>query len=277
MRSNICLDSEHGDADATEAGFARAKHVVKLSTWISRVTGVPMEPRTAVGHFDPASGRYTVHAGSGGVHRQKREIAMILNVPLESVRVVAHDIGGNFGTKNSLFPEFPLIAWASKKLGRPVKWTCERSEAFLSDYQGRDLAADVELALDGEGRFLALRGELLSNLGAHAASIVPLRKGVSIINGLYRIPAIHLHARAVLSNTPSTIPYRSAGRPEAMYLIERLIEIAARECGFDLRLGRVRKEHGHRIGNGGLAGISRAARALQGGRQAARHRLFKLH
>jgi len=231
--SNICLDAEHGDAAAVAAAFARAKHVARLDTWISRVTGVPMEPRTAVGHYDATTGRYTLHAGSGGVHRQKRELSMILNVPLQSVRVVTHDIGGNFGTKNSLFPEFPLVAWASKRLGRPVKWTCERSEAFLSDYQGRDLVADAELALDGEGNFLALRGNLLSNLGAHAASIIPLRKGVSIITGLYRVPAIHFSARAVLSNTASTIPYRSAGRPEAMYIIERLIEIAARDFGFN--------------------------------------------
>ncbi len=231
--SNVCLDSEHGDAAAVAAAFEKAKHVARLSTWISRVTGVPMEPRTGVGEYDAATQRYTLHAGSGGVHRQKRELSMILNIPLESVRVVTHDIGGNFGTKNSLFPEFPLVVWASKRLGRPVKWTCERSEAFLSDYQGRDLAADVELALDAEGNFLALRGDMLSNLGAHAASIVPLRKGVSIITGLYRVPVIHIHARAVLSNTPSTIPYRSAGRPEAMYLIERLIEIAARDFGFD--------------------------------------------
>ena len=231
--SNVCLDAEHGDAAAVAEAFSRAKHVARLETWISRVTGVPMEPRTAVGHYDAATGRYTLHAGSGGVHRQKRELSLILNVPLESVRVITHDIGGNFGTKNSLFPEFPLIVWASKQLGRPVKWTCERSEAFLSDYQGRDLVAEIELALDEKGNFLALRGDLLSNLGAHAASIIPLRKGVSIINGLYRIPAIHLNARAVLSNTPSTAPYRSAGRPEAMYIIERLIEIAARDFGFD--------------------------------------------
>ncbi len=231
--SNICLDAEHGDALAVAAAFARAKHVARLDSWISRVTGVPMEPRTAVGNYDAKTGRYTLHAGSGGVHRQKRELSMILNVPLESVRVVTHDIGGNFGTKNSLFPEFPLVVWASRRLGRPVKWTCERSEAFLSDYQGRDLVTEMELALDAEGNFLALRGSMLSNLGAHAASIVPLRKGVSIITGLYRIPVIHIKAQAVLSNTPSTIPYRSAGRPEAMYIIERLIEIAARDFGFD--------------------------------------------
>ena len=129
-----------------------AAHVVRLETWVQRVTGVPMEARTAVGHYDKQSGRYFLHAGSGGVVRQKGECAAILGVPPESVQVVARDIGGNFGTKNSLFPEFPLVLWASKRIGRPVKWTCERSEAFLSDYQGRDLVAKVELARRREGQ-----------------------------------------------------------------------------------------------------------------------------
>jgi aerobic carbon-monoxide dehydrogenase large subunit len=231
--SNVCVDAEIGDREATEAAFARAKHVVSLRTWIQRVTGVPMETRSAIGIYDATTERYILYAGSGGVVRQKREIAGILNVPFESVRVVAYDIGGNFGTKNSLFPEFPLLVWAARKVGRPVKWTCERGEAFLSDYQGRDLVSDTELALDGEGTFLALRGSNLSNIGAYAASIVPLRKGVSIISGLYRIPAAHFRARAVLSNTPPTIPYRSAGRPEAIFVIERLIDIAADLHGFD--------------------------------------------
>jgi len=231
--SNVCVDAEIGDREATEAAFARAAHVVSLRTWVQRVTGVPMETRSAVGVFDAANERYILYAGSGGVVRQKREIAGILNVPLESVRVVAYDIGGNFGTKNSLFPEFPLLVWAARKVGRPVKWTCERTEAFLSDYQGRDLVSETELALDADGRFLALRGSNLSNIGAYAASIVPLRKGVGIISGVYRIPAAYFRARAVLSNTPPTIPYRSAGRPEAIFIIERLIDMAADLHGFD--------------------------------------------
>jgi len=231
--SNVCLDAEIGDKNATDAAFARAAHVVSLSTWIQRVTGVPMETRSAVGVFDAATERYTLHAGSGGVVRQKREISEILNVPFESVRVVAHDIGGNFGTKNSVFPEHPLLVWAAKKVGRPVKWTCERTEAFLSDYQGRDLVSETELALDAQGVFLALRGSNLSNIGAYAASIIPLRKGVGIMSGLYRVPAAYFRARAVLSNTPPTIPYRSAGRPEAMFVIERLIDMAADIHGFD--------------------------------------------
>ena len=231
--SNVCLDAELGDKEATDAAFARAKHVVSLDTWIQRVTGVPMETRSALGVYDPESERYTLYCGSGGVVRQKREISQILNVPFESVRIIAGDIGGNFGTKNSLFPEHPLLAWAAKKVGRPVKWTCERTEAFLTDYQGRDLVSDTELALDAKGNFLALRGSNLSNIGAYASSIIPLRKGVGIMSGLYRIPAAHFRARAVHSNTIPTIPYRSAGRPEAMFIIERLIDMAADLHGFD--------------------------------------------
>jgi carbon-monoxide dehydrogenase large subunit len=231
--ANIILDAEIGDAVATAHAFAAAAHVVRLQTWVQRVTGVPMEARAAVGSYDAASGRYFLHAGSGGVVRQKGEIAGMLGVPPANVQVVALDIGGNFGTKNSLYPEFPLLCWAARRVGRPVKWTCERSEAFLSDYQGRDLVADVELALDKRGKFLALHGAHLSNLGGYSSSIVPLRKGIGICSGLYRIPAAHYRAAAVLSNTMPTIPYRSAGRPEATFIIERLCDLAARVTGID--------------------------------------------
>ena len=232
-RSNLFCEAEVGDAAATAQAFAKAAHVVQLDTWIQRVTGVPMEARTAVGHFDKQAGRYFLHAGSGGVVRQKGECAAILGVPAEQVQVVARDIGGNFGTKNSLFPEFPLVLWASKRIGRPVKWTCERSEAFLSDYQGRDLVAKVELAVDEKGKFLAVRGSHLSNIGGYAASIVPLRKGLTICTNVYKIPLAHFQAHAVLSNTMCTIPYRSAGRPEAVYLMERLCDLAADKTGID--------------------------------------------
>jgi carbon-monoxide dehydrogenase large subunit len=231
--SNVCIDADVGDPVAVDAAFARAAHVVRLETRVQRVTGVPMEPRAAVGSYDPGTGRYTLHAGSGGVVRQKRELAWILGVEEAAVRVVAHDTGGNFGTRNSFFPEFALVAWAARRLGRPVKWTCERSEAFLSDYQGRDLTVSAELALDAEGNFLALRSVNLSNAGAHSASHVPLSKGASIMTSVYRIPAAHVRARAVLSNTPPTIPYRSAGRPEVIFVIERLIDLAALRHGFD--------------------------------------------
>ena len=231
--SNVCIDAEVGDAAATASAFARATHVVKLDTWIQRVTGVPLEPRAAVGSYDEANGRTTLYAGSGGVVRQKHELAGVLDIPPDRVRVVSGDVGGNFGTRNAFYPEFALVAWASRRIGRPVKWTCERQEAFLSDYQGRDLFVSAELALDRAGRFLALRGSLIGNVGAHTVSFVPLIKGVSVISSVYRIPAACLRARAVMSNTPPTNPYRSAGRPEAMFVIERLIDLAAAAHGFD--------------------------------------------
>ena len=159
--ANLCIDADAGDVAATATAFAQAAHVVRIATWIQRVTGVPMEPRSAVAAYDPATGRYWLHAGSGGIVRQKTELAAILGVPAEMVRVTANDIGGNFGTRNAFFPEFTLIAWASRRIGRPVKWTCDRHEAFLSDYQGRDLNVEAELALDADGRFLALRGSNL--------------------------------------------------------------------------------------------------------------------
>ena len=230
---NIMIDAEVGDAAATDAAFARAAHVTRLDTWINRVTGVPMEPRAALGVYDAASGRYTLYAGSGGIVRQKRELAAILGVPVESVRVIAREIGGNFGTRNSFFPEFALVAWGSRRVGRPVKWTAERHEAFVSDYMGRDLTVSAELALDAKGRFLALRTSNLSNVGAHSGSYVPLVKGVGLVTAGYRIPTSHILARAVLSTTMPTTPYRSAGRPEAIYVIERLIDKAAQEHGFD--------------------------------------------
>ena len=230
MAGNVMLDADIGDAATTEAAFAAATHVVRLDSWIARVTGVPMEPRACVAVPEPG-GRLTLHAGSGGVVRQKKELALILGLPESQIRVTCRDIGGNFGTKNSLFPEFALAMWAARDLTRPVKCTADRTEAFLSDYQGRDLVAHVELALDKDGKFLAMRGSHLSNVGAYASSVIPLRKGTGIANGLYRIPAAHLRARAVLTNTPPTIPYRSAGRPEAMFIIERLCDIAARRTG----------------------------------------------
>jgi carbon-monoxide dehydrogenase large subunit len=231
--SNLTIDADLGDRAATDAAFARAAHVVRLATRVQRVTGVPMEPRAALGAYDTATKRYTLYAGSGGVVRQKRELAAMLGVEEGAVRVVARDTGGNFGTKNSFFPEFALVAWASRRLGRPVKWTCERGEAFLSDYQGRDLTVEAELALDARGHFLALRASNLSNAGAYSASHVPLSKGASIITSVYRFPVAHVRARAVLSNTPPTTPYRSAGRPEAIFVVERLIDLAARRLELD--------------------------------------------
>jgi carbon-monoxide dehydrogenase large subunit len=231
--SNLCVDADVGDRAATDAAFAKAAHVVQFDTWVQRVTGVPMEPRAAVGEFDTATGRYTIHAGSGGAFRQKREISVILDVEIDNVRVIAKDVGGNFGTRNSFYPEFAMVAWAAKRIGRPVKWTSDRTEAFLSDHQGRDLRVEAELALDAEGKFIGFRGSNISNVGAHTVSFVPLVKGVEIMSGTYRIPACFVRARAAMTNTASTSPYRSAGRPEVNFVIERLVDLASRETGID--------------------------------------------
>ena len=232
-RSNVCVDAQVGDAAAVEAAFARAAHVVRLDTWVHRITGVPMEPRAAVGSWDAASGRYTVHAGAGGLGRTQTGVAGALGVPESAVRVVARDVGGNFGTRNSCYPEFALVAWAARRLGRPVKWTAERREAFLADYHGRDLTARAELALDTDGTFLAFRGANTSNVGAHAVSFHPLNKGMALTATVYRMPAAAMRGRAVITNTSPTTPYRSAGRPEVMFIMERLIDLAARRHGFD--------------------------------------------
>ncbi|MBX3503046.1 MAG: xanthine dehydrogenase family protein molybdopterin-binding subunit [Alphaproteobacteria bacterium] len=229
---NIAVDAQVGAREAVEAAFAGAAHVVRLDSLIQRVTGVPMEPRAALAAYDAADNSYTLWAGGGGVVRPKRELAIILGIAPERVRVIAEDTGGNFGTRNFFYAEFALVAWAAKRIGRPVKWTAQRQECFVSDYQGRDLRASGELALDGEGNFLALRAAGLSNVGAFTASFIPLTKGTQVMTSLYRLPAAS-HARAVMSNTPPTAPYRSAGRPETMFMIERLIDIAARRHGFD--------------------------------------------
>jgi carbon-monoxide dehydrogenase large subunit len=237
--NNICVDTSFGDAAATEQAFARAAHVVSRKFHIGRVTGVPLEPRAALGAYDAATGRYTLHAGSGGAVRQKRELATVLGIAPENLRVLSYDVGGNFGTRNRVFVEFGLVLWAAKKLGRPVKFTATRAEAFLSDYQGRDLVTEVELALDQDGRMLAMRATNISNVGAHCVSLSPLSKGAGLIPGSYAIPAAHLRAIAVFTNTMPTQAYRSSGRPEVTYAIERLVDIAADELGDILGLDRI--------------------------------------
>ena len=230
---NTSIDAEVGDKAATDTAFAKATHIVKFHTWINRVTGTPMEPRAAIGFIDE-KGRYTIWAGTGGGMVKERQIlAGSLGVPLEQCRAMCGDMGGNFGTRNTFFPEYALLPWAAKKLGRPVKFLGDRSECFLTDYQGRDLTSTTELALDAEGKFLALRGINLSNIGAYTAHFTPLRKGLGIMSGVYNIPAVYFRGKAVMTNTVPTTPYRSAGRPEAIYIIERLVDLAADELGLD--------------------------------------------
>jgi aerobic carbon-monoxide dehydrogenase large subunit len=230
---NIILDGEVGDEAATAATFANAAHVVKLDTWVQRVAGVPMEPRAAIGEYDPATNMHTCHAGCGGAVSPRRDMALMFGIPPEQARMVMHDIGGNFGTRGSFNVEFGLVVWAAKKLGRPVKWTSERQEYFVADYQARDLSCHAELALDKDGTFLAMRGSNLVNQGAYAIAFGSLNKGVEIMSSIYHVPVVHFRARAALTNTLPTRPYRSSGRPEVMFVIERLIDLAAIETGID--------------------------------------------
>ena len=230
---NLALTCEVGDEAATDAAFAQAAHVVRLDSWVHRVTGCPLEPRAVVGTYDAAAGRYTVYTASGrGAVQCRERLASVLGVPEEKCRAVFGDMGGNFGTRNAFSPEYALMPWAARRVGRPVKWTATRGECFLSDYQARDLTSSAELALDAQGTFLALRGENIMNLGAYTAYFWPLRKGLSQMQGVYRIPAVHFRGHAVLTNTPPVAVYRSAGRPEAIYMIERLIDLAAARHGF---------------------------------------------
>jgi carbon-monoxide dehydrogenase large subunit len=233
MTGNMSVETWFGDRDATDKAFAAADHVVKLNLHIGRVTGVPIELRAAVAQYDSAADKYTLYAGSGGAVRQKSELVKVLGIASDKLRVLSYDVGGNFGTRNRVFVEFGLVLWAAKKVGRPVKYTATRSEAFLSDYQGRDLVTKVELALRKDGRFLAMRATNISNVGARAVSFSPLSKGSGLIPGSYDIPAVTLRAIAVYTNTMPTQAYRSSGRPEVTFAIERLIENAAAELGFD--------------------------------------------
>ncbi|PPR10175.1 MAG: 6-hydroxypseudooxynicotine dehydrogenase complex subunit gamma [Alphaproteobacteria bacterium MarineAlpha11_Bin1] len=230
---NVCIETFFGDKKGTDLAFSIADHVVDMDIFIDRVTGVPMEPRAALGDYDLETGRFTIYAGSGGSVRQKREIAEVLGVETEKVRVISKDVGGNFGTRNRLYVEFPLVGWASRKIGRPVKWTCQRSESFVSDYQGRDLVTRVSLALDKNRKFIGMRADNLSNVGSRMVSLSPLSKGSGLITGSYDIPVAYLRSRAVFSNTAPTNAYRSSGRPEVTFAIERLVETAAAELGID--------------------------------------------
>jgi aerobic carbon-monoxide dehydrogenase large subunit len=237
---NVLVDTEFGDKEKTEAAFARAAHVVKSFFNIGRVTAVTMELRSCVGDYDPASDRTTLYCGGGGAVKQKHEIAGILNLPTDKVRVLSYDIGGNFGSRNRPYVEYGLVAWAARKLKRPVKYTATRSEAFLTDYQGRDLLVDVAVAFDAKGKILAMRSDNVSNVGSHCVSLSPLSKGSGLITGSYDIPAAHLRSRAVFTNTMPTNAYRSSGRPEVTFAIERVMDKAADQLGID-RIGLRRK------------------------------------
>lgn len=233
VKDNVLVDTYFGDKEKTDAAFAAADHIVKHEFNIARVTAVTMELRAALGHYDKNTDRYTLYAGSGGAVKQKQEIAGALGIAPRQLRILSFDVGGNFGARNRPYVEFGLVLWASRKVGQAVKYTATRSEAFLTDYQGRDLISKVELAIRKDGKFLALRADNISNVGALCVSLSPLSKGSGLITGSYDIPAATLRSRAVFTNTMPTNAYRSSGRPEVTFAIERLIDLACIELGFD--------------------------------------------
>jgi carbon-monoxide dehydrogenase large subunit len=234
---NLCLDWRFGDFDAVETAFAGAAHVTQLRIPINRVIVAAMEPRAAVGEFDPANGRFTLHVTSQGVWAMRRALAdLVMGIGHDSLRVLSHDIGGSFGMKSQQYPENLLVLHAARDLGRPVKWVDDRSGSFLSDFQGRDMIADGALALSAEGDILAMRLDMIGNLGAYVTPFGPYMPSANIVTNaasLYRTPLIAVASRCVFTNTVPIAPYRGAGRPEGNYIMERLIDAAARETGRD--------------------------------------------
>jgi carbon-monoxide dehydrogenase large subunit len=233
---NTCMDWRTGDAAGAEAAFARAAHVVTLALDNHRVTTNPIEPRGSVGTFDPETGRYTLHISSQSIHANRNHAARCLGVEPKDVRFVAPDVGGGFGAKNFIYAEHILVAWAARRVGRPVKWIATRSEVFLADHPSRDLWAEASLALDKDGKFLALEVTSLANVGAYLANVgggVPTYQYVHLQGTVYRLPSIALHVRVVLSNTAPIGVMRGPGFAETVNILERLIDAAAQKFGFD--------------------------------------------
>lgn len=232
---NICFELRLGDRAACSSAFEDAAHIVSDRMVISRVGANPLEPRNAVGQYDPETMRFTLHAGLQAPHAMRREFATIFGLPEHRFRIVGPDVGGAFGMKASLHPELVLVLWASRLLGRPVRYSCERSEAFLSDHQSRDHVSEVSLALDAQGRFLGLKVSTLANIGAYIASngLHSPTNNLGGLAGVYMIGAFDVVVRGVFTNTLPTCPYRGAGRPEATFYIEQIIDKAARQLGID--------------------------------------------
>jgi carbon-monoxide dehydrogenase large subunit len=233
---NVAFVWEAGNRDAVARAFERATHVTKLDFVVTRVAVAPLEPRAAVGEYDRRSGRYTLYTGIQSVHGLRQLLAdQVLRVPQSHVRVVTGDVGGSFGMRSGVYPEHVLVLWAARRLGRPVKWTSDRREGFVTDEHGRDNVSTAELALDAGGKFLALRVGIGLNVGAYLTprSAGPGTNNVGGVAGVYTTPAIHVQTTGVFTHTTPTGPYRGAGRPEATYAIERVIDVAAAELGLD--------------------------------------------
>jgi len=234
---NICLDWEDGDASAVDAAFAAAAHVARVKLLDTRVAVAAMEPRAAIGAWDAASGRYTLTAGTQGVALVRKILAeSVFKVPPQTIRVLTHDVGGGFGMKVQVYPEYAAVLYTAKRVGRPVKWRASRLESFLADTPGRDGLLEGELALAADGKFLALRARTQAGIGAYTSTfsaVITTNNTKNCLSSVYLIPAIHVGVKMVFTNAMPLGPYRGAGRPEAIYLIERLIDAASRATGID--------------------------------------------
>ncbi len=234
---NVCYDWHLGDKAAVDAAFAQAAHVARIDLINQRLVPNAMEPRAALGEYDQSNGEYTLTTTSQNPHVTRLLMgAFVLGIPEHKLRVVAPDVGGGFGSKIFHYGEEAVVTWAARKVGRPVKWTADRSESFLTDAHGRDHVSHAELAMDADGNFLALRVSTLANLGAYLSTFapsIPTYLYATLLAGQYKTPAIYAEVKAVFTNTSPVDAYRGAGRPEACYLIERLVDVAAGVVGMD--------------------------------------------
>jgi aerobic carbon-monoxide dehydrogenase large subunit len=234
--NNVAIDFHFGDVTKVAAAFSAAAHVTRLDLLNNRLVVNAMEPRSAVGAYDANSGRFTLHVGCQGAFGMKGQLVDILGVPPDKVHVLVGNVGGSFGMKAPAYPEYICLLHAARALGRPVKWTDERSTSFLSDSHGRDHERTAELALDADGRFLALRVTGYGNMGAYLSTVAPMPSTVNAVKNtvsVYRTPLIEVSTKGVFTNTSPVSAYRGAGRPEGNYFMERLIDTAAREMGID--------------------------------------------
>src|SRR5581483_4482108 len=235
--NNRCYLWSLGDKAATDAAFAKAHHVTKIDITNNRLIPNAIEPRAALAHYNRADESYTLYVANQNPHVERLLMtAFVLGLPEHKVRVIAPDVGGGFGSKIFLYAEDVIVTWASKKVNRPVKWTADRSEAFLSDAHGRDHHTHAELAMDKDGKFLGLRVKTIANLGAYLStfgSSVPTYLYGTLLAGQYTTPAIYVEVDAAFTNTTPVDAYRGAGRPEATYVLERIVSQAAREMNLD--------------------------------------------
>jgi carbon-monoxide dehydrogenase large subunit len=234
--NNIAADIHFGDEAASAKAFEQADHIVEVELRQNRLACVSMETRGTIGDYNEADDRYTLYTSGQGPHMTRSSIAQnVLKIPESRLRVISKDVGGGFGMKGATYPEDALVLWASKRVGRPVKWIGDRSEAMLADNQGRDQVLEGALALDKNGKFLALRWRAMQNAGCYipGSGYIPLVFSLRIAPSVYDIPTIDIASRHVFTNTTPTSAYRGAGRPEGVFALERLIDKAAKATGID--------------------------------------------